>query len=411
MENKGPYIIVSDVHLGSERCNKRAFCCFLEWVHDLEHLEHLEPPQKIKYKDKDLKDKEFTIESPGTVILLGDIVDLWDPKNGDRDNVIRDSLRPFSLLSDINCDKIYVTGNHDDSFCELNETIETLANSKIFHIYDSYFPKGKEHESSDNVKNINKKMGLKIGKKSYFFLHGHQFDKEQDIIERVSNLIGELWDPLDWFQTLYNIPFTKNHWKINFIILLVLFLGGKLILWKEPLNSSLLNTSVNPSFWTTIVWATITGFFALCSIPGIVAHTQKLIYSFTNPKDKTAKEVITDKYYKNKKDTIKADFVVFGHTHFASSYDPEEDKNHSKKGKKQKPWEKLFFRSGKREAVEKKFINSGCWVGADENIDGKKRYTNTFIYIDETGAYILIWRGFGKIDCIEAFPCDQQVSA
>jgi hypothetical protein len=31
------------------------------------------------------------------------------------------------------------------------------------------------------------------------------------------------------------------------------------------------------------------------------------------------------------------------------------------------------------------------------------RYTNTFIYLDESGAYILKWHSSGKIDCIEAF--------
>jgi hypothetical protein len=39
----------------------------------------------------------------------------------------------------------------------------------------------------------------------------------------------------------------------------------------------------------------------------------------------------------------------------------------------------------------------------------KTRYANTFVYIDETGAYILRWNGCGKIDCIEAFPEEYSV--
>ena len=54
------------------------------------------------------------------------------------------------------------------------------------------------------------------------------------------------------------------------------------------------------------------------------------------------------------------------------------------------------------EAGKKLFLNSGCWVGIDTEFNGKMRYVNTFIYLDESGAYILTWRGDGKINCIEA---------
>lgn len=90
-------------------------------------------------------------------------------------------------------------------------------------------------------------------------------------------------------------------------------------------------------------------------------------------------QIIEDDYYKKNKDTIQADVVVFGHTHFASSYELN------------------------TEAGKKLFINSGCWTGKDSIIDGKQRYANTFIYIDENGAYTLTWRSSGKIECIEAF--------
>ena len=91
------YIIVSDVHLGSDKCNHKEFCYFLEWIRSLENQ-----PLILKCKDR-----EVTIKSPDKIILLGDILELWDPKEGDRDNVTRDCMRPLSLLSNINCDKIY----------------------------------------------------------------------------------------------------------------------------------------------------------------------------------------------------------------------------------------------------------------------------------------------------------------
>ena len=40
--------------------------------------------------------------------------------------------------------------------------------------------------------------------------------------------------------------------------------------------------------------------------------------------------------------------------------------------------------------------NSGCWVVQIQTLM-EKCYTNSFIYLDETGSYILTWRGDGKL--------------
>lgn len=157
---------------------------------------------------------------------------------------------------------------------------------------------------------------------------------------------------------------------MNFIIFLCLLFSGNYFLWNVFLKSS---------FWVTVVWAIFTDFFALSSIPGIVAHTQRSIYNSKKPIYKTAEKVITAGYYQAINDTIYAEVVVFGHTHFASSYE-------------------LISEAGK-----KLFLNSGCWVGTDTELNGKMRYVNSFIYLDENGAYLLTWRGSGKINCIESF--------
>ncbi len=223
-EIREPVIVVSDVHLGSESCNYKQFCDFLVWIRSLDGRK-----ETIKCEDK-----ELVITYPEKFILLGDILELWDPIDGDRDNVVKQSIRPFSLF-----------------------------------------------------------------------------------------------------------------WAV----------------------------APKPHFGYTLVWAALTGFFALSSIPGIITRTQRKFYDAKKPKDKTAEQIIEDEYYQEQKDTVEADVIVFGHTHFASSH----------VGKK------------------KLFINSGCWVGEDSIIDDKQRYTNTFVYIDENGAYILKW-GKGKIACIEDFP-------
>jgi len=347
------YIIISDVHLGG-KCNHKEFCEFLDWVQGLANQS-----KTIKCKEKDI-----SIKNPDKIILLGDILELWNPRDGDRDYVIKDCMRPFTMLCGIACDKIYVVGNHDDSLSELDTKIdyEILPNGTKFDIYNRHYP---EKDEKTGIAS-----GLKIGDRSYFFLHGHQFDKEQAILAYVSNLIGQSWDPIGWFQDLFNITFTKKNWKINFVIFLVLLLVGWYFLWGAFLQ---------PSFWSTLVWAAVTGFFALSSIPGVVAEKQSKIYDLTKPIDKTAEQVIEDKYYNKNKDKMEADIVVFGHTHFASSYELK-----SNKGKKL-------------------FINSGCWTGEDNEISGKMRYANTFIYIDEGGAYIMKWLGPDNINCIEPF--------
>jgi hypothetical protein len=128
------------------------------------------------------------------------------------------------------------------------------------------------------------------------------------------------------------------------------------------------------------MWAAGRGFFAISSIPGVVVHLQRIVYDLIKSKDKTVEEIINSGYYKKDKDTIDADVVVFGHTHFAGSYILNEDKR------------------------SKTFINTGCWIGKDDVINGKQRYANTFVYIDENGAYIMKWQGCGNIRFIEAFP-------
>ncbi len=420
------YIVVSDVHLGNDYCNQPEFCDFLEWVRGLNNQS-----KKVNYKDVDGKDSEVTIIKPEKMVLLGDILELWDPKDGNRDNVIMESTKPFSILSQADFEKVYVVGNHDDSLSELEDYVNfvTLPNGTKFEVHDRHYPEADKQTSIPR--------GYKIGKgnRTYFFLHGQQFDKEQDVLRKVSRLIGESWDPIAWFQSLYNITYTKKHWVENLIIFLILFFAGMYGLEELVISRFLNQMNVilfivtiallyfglryvwnlllinyfkyklftnliwailiilgvysgwsyyllhQPSQFTYIViWAAGTGFFAISSIPGVVVHFQRIIYDTIKSKDKTVEDIINNEYYKKEKDTINANVVVFGHTHFAGSYILNEDK------------------------INKIFINTGCWVGKDEVIKGKQRHTNTFVYIDDIGAYILKWQGCGNISCIEAFP-------
>ena len=196
------YIVVSDVHLGSDSSNQSEFCDFLEWVRGLNNQS-----KKVNYNDSECKDSEVTIIKPEKMVLLGDILELWDPKDGNRDNVIMQGMKPFSILSEADFEKIYVVGNHDDSLGELEDYVNFVAlpNGTKFEVHDSHYPE------ADKQTGIPRGFNAGKGDRKYFFLHGQQFDKEQDVLKKVSSLLGEKWDPIAWFQSLFNITYTKKH--------------------------------------------------------------------------------------------------------------------------------------------------------------------------------------------------------
>ncbi len=342
------YIVVSDVHLGSKLCNFEQFCSFLEWLLDLK-----DSPKTIPTKDGSIE-----IKSPEKVVLLGDILEMWDPMNGDRDHVVKQCLRPLSLLSDLSCDKFYVMGNHDDAIKNYNEKIdyEMFRNKTKLDVWNRHYP--------------DEDAGIKIGGRSYYFLHGHQYDKSQAILATVSKLLGETWDPVEWCNSQFNTSFTKRHWALSFLFFVLVLAAGWYIQRFESVGARLALTALG---------VLVGGFFAFSSLPAMVTKSQRNIYNRSKPKDKTARQVLEDEYYKEQKDTVTADVVVFGHTHFASSY------RGSRAG-----WGK-----------EKIFVNTGSWVGVDEEIDGEMRYSNTFVYIDDGGAHIFRWND-GDPELIES---------
>jgi UDP-2,3-diacylglucosamine pyrophosphatase LpxH len=107
-ELKEPVIVVSDVHLGGEDSNFREFWNFLDWLTTL----------PADGKTLKCNATELTIKKPGTIVLLGDILELRDPRGDDRNYVAKDTLTPLSILNDLDCDIIYVIGNHDEYIFE-----------------------------------------------------------------------------------------------------------------------------------------------------------------------------------------------------------------------------------------------------------------------------------------------------
>lgn len=183
-------IVVSDLHLGGneDHGTMARFCDFLNTI---------DPPGKTlpdiadKRKDIDrcpdnsLREKDQTNETatapqndfpktlfrPEKIILLGDFLEFWDSKNQDRDNVLFDALFPLLRLRDMDCDTVYVTGNHDEELWDLIESGACLRDEDGETARKFWGLKTKPlFENQDSGKNLH---GLSIHWSESHWLHIH----------------------------------------------------------------------------------------------------------------------------------------------------------------------------------------------------------------------------------------------
>jgi UDP-2,3-diacylglucosamine pyrophosphatase LpxH len=245
-------IVVSDLHLGGREDTGTAlrFCRFLD---------HLTTGSPVV---SDLCTREGNIRSkrllpPEKFILLGDILEVWDSRNSDRNCAFLNGILPFLKLRDMDCDLVYVTGNHDEDIAEFVESYDEMrkqdkekqekaqetgqgsrcqepeegdgsgcspADWDILHSENKAGRKRPEslkmrwrgsrtleisprHFPAPRVPGG--KLGLKAGSVKYAFIHGHQFDKEQ-IPYTLSQGLGRRLDPVDFIQDLASISVTKK---------------------------------------------------------------------------------------------------------------------------------------------------------------------------------------------------------
>lgn len=98
------------------------------------------------------------------LILLGDILELWDAEN---QNILLSSIPLATGLDRVKAPKFYVLGNHD-------YTLESTTGSypvgvSGLEIVEEVYPKPEEDTGIVRP--------LQIGNRSYIFVHGHQFDR------------------------------------------------------------------------------------------------------------------------------------------------------------------------------------------------------------------------------------------
>jgi UDP-2,3-diacylglucosamine pyrophosphatase LpxH len=131
-------IVVSDIHLGSQSCDKEAFHDFLDSLRN----------------DKDLTD----------LVVLGDFVDMW---RRDASGVFLENMDTMQLLKDLgkNVRLHFVAGNHDYHLLRLR-------NRAPHYQYPFEFQQSLE---------------LQDGEHTYRFIHGYEFEygKEHELMKIV----------------------------------------------------------------------------------------------------------------------------------------------------------------------------------------------------------------------------------
>jgi UDP-2,3-diacylglucosamine pyrophosphatase LpxH len=156
---KKSIIVVADTHFGlntkTEACNPTAFADFLNWIKDMEKGEK----KMLKIGDWGSADAEATLvlESPEKIIFLGDILELWTASD---ESIFASTIHLIQLLSEVNCEKIYVLGNHDRDLIRI---------------------KGKYPLGTSDIEIIEDEYWITKGDYDYCFLHGHQFDKHFEL--------------------------------------------------------------------------------------------------------------------------------------------------------------------------------------------------------------------------------------
>ena len=373
-EIREPVIVVSDVHLGGASSDYKAFWDFLGWLNTLSD----------NGTSVDCNGNNIDIKKPGTIVLLGDILELWDPRKDDRDYVIKDVLTPISILNDIDCDIIYVIGNHDEDLHDIKKVLKEKGlkfpykGKGTFRMYYRTYP-----EKNKDTKRVD---GVEIGKERYAFLHGHQFDKLQ-ICHKISNFLGFRFDPIDWLQDLANVSYTKKiRMKLGkatgiFTLLLILLYGVVyyLLFFRVP------DKVIPVGSFYGVLWVFISFLFLVTVLPVCLTFWFTKIWDRIGIKCKPIEEVIKKRYNAKKGGKIDADIIVFGHTHNAGYYPKELKKD------------------------ERLFINTGCWVDISEKkCKEKGAIPNTFLYIDTKALYLLKWNKEvkeeeKKITCVKDF--------
>ena len=334
MEKEKSIIVVADTHFGLRNemfFEPQVFSGFLRWVKRLENGD-VEP---LKLGDWDT-DKKKMLEPPEKIILIGDILELWDAS----DRSVEICVGTFAqIFSQLDCEKIYVLGNHDN-------ILEEIASNGKHHyplgacglrIIKEVYP---NQEIPEEV--VHEVRTLKVGKEEYLFVHGQQFDEHFVEIGSAYRIIAYMREAA--------MAFGNFTW-----IFVILFILGVIFI---PLRW------LSPSWWMLIL-------LALLAVPRIFIYIARPVFNAIkstryNRLDLNRFKEWWSKFSNDKEYPLKNLNVVFGHTHLI-------DVRHLKN-------------------PDVRLLNIPAWV-KDERSQKKREdvLRAAFLYIDEDGSKFIGW--------------------
>ena len=341
-------IVVSDLHLGLEK-REQASADFSDF---LEFLKRLVPGGTGGDPEVMVNDKPKKLLAPAKIILLGDIVDLWSPRDNNRASVFADSYPIIQSLLAFPAEIVYVAGNHDDEITEIEGSFPVSSPGKLT-IIKRHYP-----DSPPGRDGIKKHCGIPIGNHRYFFMHGQQFDL-------LFNVAGLLQNYPGWVAKNYSLfrehpGFKGLFWALFGLSIVYLVLANIILM---------ITTILNGVMYFLLGLSMIIVLFSI--EPTTFRSFWDRISLRKNTKTETIETIIEAGFWKKEAgDNILADVVVFGHTHIA---DDSKDRY--------------------LQIHHKRFINSGSW--GDEMMktsDGRGMSgKNTFVYIDAEGPVLFRW--------------------
>lgn len=376
----GGIIVVADTHFGIKKDNSISmpgyFGDFLWWIKELE-----EENKKVKILDRNtIKDK--TLIKPKEIIFLGDIIELWD-SDDEAVSTCVSSLLP--TLAEIEAEKIYVLGNHDNILDKAS-----LSQEK------EYYPLGKSNLKI--VEDVYPSKGfLEMGNQNYLFAHGHQFSP--GCLFKIASWIDEkifsnkirCYDIIPRMKRIGNTmgSFFSGIFVIFFVISLIALIY---ILRLDVLSFRVFN---DPLFYTTLI-------FGLLGLPKLIIDHARSLYNkktgLRYKKQKT-KESFEDwwKKFKQKRKIEENVNVVYGHTHFLNYIPaPEIDKTMYEFYE-----DKLKTRNIPVDTEAKtNLVNISSWMKDIKHKEKDEKYKNvmvaSFLYIDNEGFEFFGWDWYKK---------------
>jgi len=209
LERGKSVIVLADTHLGLRPNNiQKAFgrgsewepeiiSSFIRWLTELPNMSATE--RRIRYwREPDggrhedffgrvvLPEKE--IKPPEYLVLLGDIVEMWD---GTEESIQLATSIFLPRLNHVDAKLVYVVGNHDHPY-NLEETPRkevAIAEGRGEMVIVSELWPGvhiKEETDPDDI------TPLRAGSREYVFIHGHQFDWGFQVLGSLAFIPGHL---------------------------------------------------------------------------------------------------------------------------------------------------------------------------------------------------------------------------